>query len=228
MLKRRLIFSALVLTVAAPGVIAVSNSVGSDTDSARARAAEAAKLDMYRVSARAQTAQAPSAQQQSAFAILRRQDTAADRVPVDAAARFATGFNVVSDGMNIAIARRANVGNGAAWVLPGNDQTCLIANARAVSSVSTDLDSAFSGCLDDARAAAGELVIAARRSEPSPSEFVVGMVPDGVGPVAVKLSDGSSTTAEVHDNVYTVSVDGAVVESVSFATADGESVTLNP
>ena len=70
------------------------------------------------------------------------------------------------------------------------------------------------------------MVIFARIADPTPQEFVAGLVPDGTDSVQVTLSDGSTTRVPVIDNVYTVAASRLSVVSVSFATADAGAVTL--
>ncbi|MGA2454561.1 MAG: hypothetical protein ABSG93_13670 [Solirubrobacteraceae bacterium] len=127
------------------------------------------------------------------FEILRRSQTAADTVlPQDEVA-----FSGAS-GANLALARRVQgLSEGDAWVVPGKGSVCLIANGSA-------------SCTTNSAAADGKLVLISGSDKSPGVETVAGVVPDGVGTVSAHLSDGSSQSLAVHENVYLARVSGSV------------------
>lgn len=128
---------------------------------------------------------------QATFAVLRRTRTVADDVPREHIAVFEG-----PSGANLGLARRARgFGTGAAWVFPGRGSVYLMAQGGG-------------SCVPDAAAAGGELVETSGSRQFPGTEFLAGVVPDGVGQVSVHLSNGTEQMVTVHDNVYLDSTHG--------------------
>ena len=138
------------------------------------------------------------------FAVLRRPVRPADAMPPAFVAQ-ATNPNslVVRTGVNPALARRARgLTSGTAWVIPANGEICLATSPPGFPGV------AFNGCGGDAGAIAGREFSFATSGR---GQWIAGLVPDKVSRVILTLSDGSSRTVTVRENVYTALVGGHVV-----------------
>ena len=141
------------------------------------------------------------------FAIFREARNA-DNAPVPSAIEhFAQSQVGVQLGVNPALARQVpGILPGGAWVLPGIDMICIMGAGGACGS--TEL------------AASGRLYAYGGDRQ---SEFVFGMVPDGVSHVTVALTNGSSDVVAVQSNLYflRVSGDGAALGAISGVTFAG-------
>ena len=151
----------------------------------------------------------PDRADRAAFAILRRAPTAADQIPLPTPIALSG-----ASGANLGQARRAAGSGGAqAWVVPGRGSVCLIAAWPAQ-------HAGGAGCVPDATATAGELVLeSASRLAPG-REFIAGLVPDRVSSVTVTLAGGGQRTAPVRENVYLLAIAGSA-EAVTFEGPHG-------
>lgn len=141
--------------------------------------------------------------------LLRRARTEADAVPASIPVAFSS-----ASGANLALARRVADGRGAeAWIVPGRGSTCILSQLQQYR-----LGGAV--CVSSAAAAAGELNVQSAGDQLPGAELVAGMTPDGVSAVVMRLTDGTSVTAPVHENVYLALVRGAV-SSISASGSRG-------
>jgi hypothetical protein len=138
----------------------------------------------------------------TAFGILRRPVSAGDAIAQSAEVSFSG-----ASGANPQLARRAAGLSGIeGWVIPGRGSTCIIVN-----SLTHDLRGA--ACNPNASAAAGELRLEAFARDVPGITFVAGLVPDDVHSVLLKLTNGQSTTVQVHENLYAAEVHGGLESS---------------
>jgi len=166
--------------------------------------------------------------QRRTFGIFRQASSASEPLPSGAAGQLANTLAVKNYGANVKLARNAGVQSGAAWVAPGNGHTCLIANTDRVPDGADTLPSGLASCAPDGQAANGDLIMSFTAQKPH-QQFVAGLLPDGIRAVSANLTDGSTITVPVTNNVYTVRPDGSTsVASVRFANADGTIVTVKP
>ena len=142
-----------------------------------------------------------SAEQAENFAILRRPETADDRLSDERQEAFRTGL-VARQGLNPALARRARTSIGDVWIIPGSGTIALDVGGMSVARV----DSAIArGTVTWTSTSSGE------------QDIVHGLVPDGVQEVTLTASNGAATTVVVKDNVYGAMLDGGFM-AVSVTT----------
>jgi hypothetical protein len=145
----------------------------------------------------------------AAFAILRRPQTAADQVPLE----LPIGLSGAS-GANLGLSRRApRAGEAEAWVVPGRGSMCLISTWPASGG-------GGASCQPNAAAIAGRLEVSSGSRRARGTDFIAGLVPDGVSEIAVHLAGGRTRMAAVRENVYLVAVSGTP-ESVTFTGPHG-------
>jgi hypothetical protein len=144
-----------------------------------------------------------------AFGLLRRVRTAADVVPGDIPVVLSP-----ASGANLALARRVAGPEGTeAWVIPGNEAACILAQASRYG-----LGGAV--CNPTAGARAGQLDVQSASNRLPGAELVAGLVPDGVSSVQLTLAGGGTASVPVRENVYLAVVRGAVA-SISARGAQG-------
>jgi hypothetical protein len=154
-------------------------------------------------------ASAAEPSQLAAFSLLRRPQTGADQLT----ARNGAVFSGAS-GANIGLARRVAAGAGAgAWVVPGRRSMCLLATWPGSGA-------AGAACVPDAVAIDGRLAVASASVRAPGTEFLAGLVPDGVGSVLVHLGNGAVQRLAVRENVYVSALPGTVA-AVTFAGPRG-------
>jgi hypothetical protein len=154
-------------------------------------------------------ASAPDPADLASFGILRRPQAAEDQVPLGLPVALSG-----ASGANLQLARRApSHGDGQAWVVPGRGSMCLISSWPAE-------HSGGANCVPDAAARGGELVTESASGSAPGSEFIAGLVPDGVGTVTVQLAGGATLTLTVRENVYIAAISGDVA-AVSFVGPRG-------
>jgi hypothetical protein len=145
----------------------------------------------------------------AAFAILRRPQTATDQVPLE----LPIGLSGAS-GANLGLARHASGAGGAeAWVVPGRGSMCLISAWPANRG-------GGASCQPNTAAIAGRLEVSSGSRRAPGTDFIAGLVPDGVSSITVNLPGGRTDTARVRENVYLIAVSGTP-ESVTFTGTHG-------
>jgi hypothetical protein len=167
----------------------------------------------------ARVAQASDAGVASSYALLRRAVTSQDALPssfVDKSARYLGGWERRT-GANLALARRADTGSGAVWIVPGVNRTCIL-SSRSASSPEVDVVVCGSAEAVTSGQLASSLISADGR------DFVAGLAPDGVGSVTLTLDDGSSHVVDVHSNVYAADL-GQRAATLSFTGPSGPTKT---
>jgi hypothetical protein len=146
----------------------------------------------------------------SAFAILRRPPAESDQIPAQSPVALSG-----ASGANLGLARRAQgLGEGRAWVVPGNGTVCLIAEWP-------QRHTGGANCVPDAAALAGQLVGASGTASAPGIEFIAGLVPDGVGAVTLHLRGRAVTSAPVHEGVYMIALAGSA-SSITYAGPHGQ------
>jgi len=137
--------------------------------------------------------------QSAAFSVLSGAPVSAPPQPV---ATFAARPGGQHFGVNPSLARaiKAPDGSGETWyVVPGNGAVCLVAS--------------FDLCGTTAQAKAGTVwaseVPGTPPYPPDLSEKFVGLVPDGADTVVVRNHDGTTSSAPVANNTYSVDAKGA-------------------
>jgi hypothetical protein len=132
------------------------------------------------------------------FAILRRGQTEADRIPPQSPVALSG-----ASGANLGLARRAQgFGEQRAWIVPGRGTLCLIAQWPA-------RRAGGANCVPNTAAAAGQLVVVSGTQSAPGFEFVAGLVPDGVNVVSIHLRGRGVTSAAVHEGVYMAAIAGS-------------------
>jgi hypothetical protein len=96
--------------------------------------------------------------------------------------------------LNLDAAQNGETNNGTVWVVPGSSSMCLFYDGAETCGGLTGADNVNTGSLRMTNRA------------PNGPEVIVGLVPNTNKSVSVNLADGSSVTAPVTDNVYSVSV----------------------
>jgi hypothetical protein len=186
--------------------IAVAQAVGPDAPDPDARV-------LRTPAARLTT---PTADQTSAFGVLRRTRVADDALPAFVVSNLNGPARNSTHGANPGLSRRLHVSGQDMWLTPGNETVCL---DRATA------DGTVGGCQTTAAAAAGEL-ITTQSGGPNfgATAIVAGVVPDGVSQVTAAYDDGSQEVVTVADNSYTFTAKGPF--TISFTATDGTSHTL--
>lgn len=145
-------------------------------------------------------AQRPDASAAAVLKVLRRVQSSCDAIPAEV-----SGSVTNASGANPALARRARgLRGGAAWVVPGSGDVCLIAEAKSGTN-------GGASCAADEAADSGVLTLETRSAQAPGVIFVAGMVPDGVSNVTLTLEGGTTQVLPVHENVYMHEVDGTPV-----------------
>ena len=161
--------------------------------------------------------QAIAPDQSADLAILRRPRVPSDALSAQQISEL-TDSPTAANGPNPALSRQAQgLTGGSAWVIPGDGMLCFEYDATAVGG-------GGGTCQPDASISNGDWPVMTGGSGPGSMTSVAGLVPDGVSQVALKLSDGSTMTVAVHENVYLATVHGGVA-SVTYTGPNG-SVTL--
>ncbi|HEY4895887.1 MAG TPA: hypothetical protein VII01_07335 [Solirubrobacteraceae bacterium] len=171
-----------------------------------------------------------TASQTANLGILRRPRGPADALPATPAASV-TQSPMAASGVNLSLSRRVSgIGSGAAWVIPGNNTICLIAdNAQALAMASRYPSatsrvpgaSGVTSCAPTSSAAKGWSAGTSGTSESRTTVFTAGIVPDGVNSVTISVDGGQPILLPVHENVYAAEVQGWP-SLVSFTTPAGQ------
>jgi hypothetical protein len=161
------------------------------------------------------TVASPPADEAQSFGLLRRPQTAADRLRgTPAPGQFEV------HGANVALARRPDLSTSdPIYMVPGNGDVCLV-HGYDMASVCNTTQAAKSGeviswapCLPGLK----------------PGQVgVSGFVPDGVTSVRLLLTDGSSISTSVSENAYQVASPGAQARpsAIDFTRSDGVQATV--
>jgi hypothetical protein len=184
--RRRGIVVLTVCTVAVAGVSLARGSSGSSTPFQPPTSRSGA------------LATGPDSASTASFGIMRRPRTSADDI-----SSHAIGGLSSASGANIVLARRAQgFRDGEAWVIPGTGNECLWAE-------STTAKNGGAVCDGDSTATTGGLMLEAETPSAPGRVFIAGLVPDGIASVTITLTDGSTRTSPVHENVYMKEITGA-------------------
>ena len=173
--------------------------------------------------------QAFSPAAKAAFGILRRDRVAFDAVPpMTGRLVLKSTFGVKIWGLNPDLARRAKTQVGAAWIAPGNGLTCFVIDPYGIPDGAAS--AASSSCGPDDILTSGKMVMSYHYLAKKPAhEFIAGLVPDGVEAVTAQLSDGTTQTLTVRDNVYTGEWDGVTAGPLTFTDpTSGDAVVVHP
>jgi hypothetical protein len=182
----------------------------------------------YESGQRATPVTAVSTAQTSTFSILARPQDTSDRVPAESAAQVeASGTFKGLFGASVSLARKADgFASGAAWVVPGDDSVCLIAASTVgASGVPQQGMPGGATCAKESGVAAGQLYLLSGSEKAPGKQFIAGIAPNGVSGVQLELSDNSTMTVPVHENVYMALV-AEEIASVSFERSSGGVVKL--
>jgi hypothetical protein len=150
--------------------------------------------------------------------ILRRPRVASDALtPGDV--QLLTATPAAANGANVELSRRAQgITNGAAWLIPGDAMICFVYDNPPAGGGGT--------CQPDASVSNGQFPVETGGSIKAPGmTSVAGVVPDGVPQVTLNISDGTTVTVPVHENVYLATIHGGLT-SVTYTGTDGP-VTLD-
>lgn len=139
--------------------------------------------------------------------------TSTDRLPVRVAAGIASnGFAV-----NVMQAVKVPSGGGV-WLVPGNNAACIVGNGPAFVTACAPLTGT------PGAAESGGLLFTDSAAKGEAPDSIVGLAPDGNTRVTLRLSDGSTKTVPVMDNVYVLHQSN--LASVTLASADGADHTI--
>ncbi|HEY1688220.1 MAG TPA: hypothetical protein VGF95_05085 [Solirubrobacteraceae bacterium] len=148
--------------------------------------------------------------QAAQLGILRSARTAYDVVPSSLVPFLANSLFAGANGANFGLARRAQgFSSGAAWVVPGAGNVCLVAVSALSTAGQVPKDAEIAAdCKPDRLISEGALAYSGGDDKPD-EVFVAGLVPDGVGTVMAKLAGGGEEELTVHDNVYMAALNGS-------------------
>ena len=152
--------------------------------------------------------------QSADLGILRRPRVASDALSPLQISEL-TDSPTAANGPNPALSRQAQgLTGGSAWVVPGDGMICFEYDATAVGG------GGGGTCQPDASVSNGDWPPMTSGSGSGGWTSVGGLVPDGVSQVALKLSDGSTETVAVHENVYLATVNGGIA-SITYTGPNG-------
>jgi hypothetical protein len=147
-----------------------------------------------------------------AFAVIDTPRSAADALPEKVHHLFSS-----ATGIYTGLVHKIETSDGVVWVFPGKDKMCIMSGPKG------DRD-AGAACTPNASAIAGYLEMEEvglhTRGGASMTNFVSGLVPDGVKYVTLHLPGRRTISVRVHGNVYMRQVIGHI-ESVTFLGPHG-------